>query len=343
MRSFLIDTAYRLAQASGINAVVRARQTSNSLLILCYHSVVADRHWDDRFFYRNTVAAEDFQKQLEWIGKVFRPASLAELLDHLNGAKRLPRRSVVITFDDGYRNNLTIAAPILQKLGVPALVSVATDYIGTDRILWSDEVNRRVYFWPRPTLPMPDSESGIETAPMPATRQGREELASAVRRRAKKFDQTQRDRYLDTLRQEPCPALDGASKELLGFMTWEEVRQLTRRGIDVGSHSATHPILSRVLEARLDWELRASKERIEKELGRKCRAITYPNGGKDDVTEGVLTAAARAGYEVGFALNNRFADLRGNRLAIERINVPGQTPLAVFQCWASGLRSRLRL
>jgi peptidoglycan/xylan/chitin deacetylase (PgdA/CDA1 family) len=339
VRKFLIAAAHRAGQVAGINRALVRGMGPNSLLVLCYHGVVAERHEEDSFLYRNTVAAEDFRKQLEWLAREFHPVALADLVNHLDGRLTLGRRPLLITFDDGYRNNLTIAAPILRSLGIPATVGLATGYIGKHEMLWPDEVNTRVYYWPRSTVPLPGSAEQTETASVPGDAAGREKLASVVRKRVKELDEPARDRYLEVIRQERCAALENMDDELFGFLTWDEVRRLSALGVEIGSHSVTHPILSRIPEERIRTEFHESKNRIQRELGTPCVAITYPNGSRADVNDRVLQAAQQAGYRVGFTLNNRRANLLGPRLAVERINAPGQVNLAVFQCWASGLRS----
>jgi peptidoglycan/xylan/chitin deacetylase (PgdA/CDA1 family) len=88
----------------------------------------------------------------------------------------------------------------------------------------------------------------------------------------------------------------------LTTMTWDQLRDLVDRNVEIGSHTLSHPHLTELSDAELDRELRESRERIETELGRRCLFVAYPYGDDD---ERVHRAARAAGYEAGFAAPGR--------------------------------------
>jgi len=90
-----------------------------------------------------------------------------------------------------------------------------------------------------------------------------------------------------------------ARPEELRTMTWDELRSLAERGLEIGSHTVSHPHLTALSDAELEHELRSSKQRLEDELGAPCRVFAYPFGDCDDR---VRTAARAAGYEAAFGL-----------------------------------------
>src|ERR1019366_3606901 len=106
------------------------------LLIVTYHGVITAPK--DPLGY--AVHVTEFEQQIAILSRYFRPISLTDLVGAVEKNKKLPDRAVLVTFDDGYRNNLTHASPILRRHGVPAVIHVATGYIGTDRILWVEEI-----------------------------------------------------------------------------------------------------------------------------------------------------------------------------------------------------------
>jgi peptidoglycan/xylan/chitin deacetylase (PgdA/CDA1 family) len=105
------------------------------------------------------------------------------------------------------------------------------------------------------------------------------------------------------------------SPDGLRTMTWDQLRELVERGVEVASHTCTHPHLPRLDDDELDRELRASRERLEEELGRPCPYVAYPYG---DTDQRVGAAARRAGYDAGFALGPR---RRGDRYAVPRADL----------------------
>jgi peptidoglycan/xylan/chitin deacetylase (PgdA/CDA1 family) len=100
----------------------------------------------------------------------------------------------------------------------------------------------------------------------------------------------------------------------LRTMPWEGLRTLAGMGVEVGSHTVTHPHLTRLPEAELARELRESKQRIEDELGRSCPLLAYPYGEHD---ERVRAAAQDAGYEAAFALR----EPPGDPFALPRVDL----------------------
>jgi peptidoglycan/xylan/chitin deacetylase (PgdA/CDA1 family) len=330
----LKSLALSLTKVSGVQLCLRWL-LRRRLLVLCYHGVLAKSQQGR--LYRNTVGADEFDQQMADLVRYFKPVTATEVLQSITGEGELPERAVLVTFDDGYRNNLEVAAPILERHGVPALFSVTTDYIGTDAILWPTEVELRVLHWPRATLPLPDGS----VVDLP-TVEGRVPLSERVRRACKALPNGERREYMATLRGENLPSAVTQDGELLAFLDWDEVRELDRRGFAIASHTVTHPILSRVEAGELDAELAGSKARIEQELGQECPFFVYPNGGAEDVTAQVVEAVRRAGYQVAFTLREQVNSKTPPPFEFDRVGIAGQAPVSVFHSRVSHLYSLLK-
>lgn len=337
IRTFSRNLVYRVAERVGINSFLQRRRPNNRLLVLCYHGVVSGAAERDTFLYRNTVSEREFTAHLDLLCRSYTPVSLRDVLGHFDGSSQLKPNSVLITFDDGLANNLRYAAPILLRYGVPAAFAVATGYIDTAYMLWADEVNTRVWFWRGSPLPLPN---GTVLSGMPESYEERVALTTKIRSAAKALSSKERNSYLDRLRQQPCPAVDNADSELFGFMSWDQVRKLSSYGFDIGSHTVTHPILSQCPTPLIEREFLSSKDAVEKETGKPCTFIAYPNGTYADVNSSTVACARSTGYQLGFVLNNRFAETDQDPLALERLNVAGHQPLTVFQATISGLHGR---
>jgi peptidoglycan/xylan/chitin deacetylase (PgdA/CDA1 family) len=143
--------------------------------------------------------------------------------------------------------------------------------------------------------------------------------------------------YLDLLRAGGECHVDDSGHELHDFLSWDEVRELDRRGFAIGSHTVEHPILTKLPHERLRQELRESKAAIERELHRPCDSIAYPNGGPDDVSPEVFGAAAEAGFRVGFTLVGAANSPRIEPLAIDRVCVVRELSNDAFHARLSGV------
>jgi peptidoglycan/xylan/chitin deacetylase (PgdA/CDA1 family) len=319
---------FTLCQYSGVNWLCRQR-LRHQLLVLCYHGVISNPR-KDPFGYGNTVHRKEFQQQLEYLTRHFRPVSARDVVAARYGGQPLPESAVLVTFDDGYRNNFTQAAEILLQVGVPCVFHVSTGYIGTNRILWTDEIVGRILKWPSSTLPLP----GGGTKRLSAQETDRRVQAWRIKEGCKKIPVQQLEAYLNLLRQAtPNPESDD---ELHAFMNWEQVRKLHQQGFEIGSHTIEHPILTQIPAERLQIELTASKERIEKEIRSPCTCIAYPNGGPNDVSSTVCDAARTAGYKLGFTVAERPSGPE-DALAISRLCIQGHLPPSVFPFRVNGV------
>ena len=115
---------------------LRRRFTSRTPLALLYHRVT-ELPLDPQLL---CVSPKHFGEHLDVLATEFQPLSLLEFIERL-GCGRLPSRAVVVTFDDGYEDNLSNAKPILDRYGVPATVFVTTGYMGENREFWWDDWN----------------------------------------------------------------------------------------------------------------------------------------------------------------------------------------------------------
>jgi len=312
----------------GVNTAARTRMRRH-LLVLAYHGVVAKRQ-KDHLRYGTTVSAAEFDQHLTELRKHFHPIGQAELTAWYEGQTTLPDNAVLTTFDDGYRNNLTLAAPILKSHGIPCIFHVATGYIGTPRMLWTTELPLRVQRWPYTFVPAPDGK-----LPMPRKEGDRRQLAYRLKEQCKRLSWEALQQYLDRLRQ-PEMELE-EDPDLYRFMTWDEVRELRAQGFAIGSHTVEHPILSQVSSEQLQFELMESKRRIERETGSPCEALAYPNGDPDSISQAAVNTARQAGYHLGFTVIEQFTAKPVNALAVNRICVMGHLPVSSFLYRVSGV------
>src|ERR1700681_2214489 len=129
LRRLAKTIVFRSASSSGLTKALIRRESAKGILILCYHGVVPDSH-SGEFLYRNTVSIREFSNHLEFLSRRFHFISPNDLTAAAIEGKPLPERPAMNSFDDGYRNNLLYAAPVLRKFGISSLFSVVTGLIG---------------------------------------------------------------------------------------------------------------------------------------------------------------------------------------------------------------------
>lgn len=159
-------------------------------------------------------------------------------------------------------------------------------------MLWPIELDAMILSWPDSTLPAPGGEDELRLS---KSVQERIIVAETVRAICKRIPDQQRRKYLAQLRSSAPLKTSVLDSNLVGFMSWDDARDLLQRGFAFGSDSIDHPVLTTISPEELERQLRGSKAVIEEELRTPCCFITYPNGGRQDFSAEVIRAAQKAG------------------------------------------------
>jgi len=116
-------------------------------LIITYHGILPGK--SDVYTDRNCVDAAMFDRQMAFMSRHYNVVPLPDIVEWLSSARKLPRYTAAITFDDGFRNNFTVALPVLKKYRLPATVFLATGFVySMDRVLWTVRVDRLLHQGP---------------------------------------------------------------------------------------------------------------------------------------------------------------------------------------------------
>jgi len=290
----------RIARATyDLNCLaVRLLPQRQHLIVLTYHRVgsAADLWPETTGLAECTL--EQFEAQMAWVRQYCRPVTLAEVQSIVAGAP-CPSRAVLVTFDDGYREDLRRAAPCLRRTGIRPVVFLPTGYIGTRRRFWWDRVGVCIQTTVRPRLVArlgPGLDLPLDTAA------ARGAAVDAVIELLKPLPADEQEGWLATLERELGVASTAEAERPI-VLDWDEVRELL--GVyDFGAHTVSHPMLSRIDAATARDELARSKAAIEEQLGVGCPAFAIPYGGAEDYTAEALPIAAEVGFSLVFSFES---------------------------------------
>jgi peptidoglycan/xylan/chitin deacetylase (PgdA/CDA1 family) len=255
---------------------------------------------------------------MRWVARRFQVVSLKEVLRNISPDGRFSssRPQVLITFDDGYRDNLTHAAPVLRELGMPATLFATSGFIDGvipwwDRVAWILNQSRRgTIALDRPervTLSLDDRPKALTTLIEAYIRAGWAASDADLNHLAERAEVDE-------------SAMRPEARQL--FLDWDQLRTLHDAGWSIGAHTVTHRRLTSLDEKEQRHELIASKTRLEHILGCAISTLAYPFGGTDAFDEVTRRVARDAGYRAAFAL--RPALVRPGPIdawAIPRLNV----------------------
>jgi peptidoglycan/xylan/chitin deacetylase (PgdA/CDA1 family) len=285
---------------------LRSRFTGGAL-ILGYHRIT-EPAWDP---YELCVAPRRFAQQLEILRNQANPIALPALVRAL-AEGNLPPRAVAVTFDDGYADVLTHAKPLLERYRIPATVFVTTDYLG--REFWWDELARLL----SPPTPVPTELSlvvGKTLIEWPQGRTGcgdpRTALLLALCDRLRPLSEADRLQAMTQIRACLTPSPDNVSTAPR-TMTADEVLELCADGlVEIGSHTATHPVLAALPSAEQRREIHRSKAYLEELIQRPVASFSYPNGSTSAQTSAMVreagfSCACTSEWDVAGAGTDRF-------------------------------------
>jgi peptidoglycan/xylan/chitin deacetylase (PgdA/CDA1 family) len=300
------DALLGLARMSGTFALFRA-MNRRRVLVLTYH------RFSDAPRAGRTSAA-NLAAQLDYLSSHYTVLPLSTIENRLRERRPLPPSTAAITIDDGYSDFYETAWPALRRRHMAATVFVVTDFVDRKRWIWTDKLPFLLSQMPAGELAVDVagwSISGALTGESP-----RRQLASRINGILKDQPDGVKDRLIDRIAAQCLVNLPAEPPGDSESCTWDQLREMESSGIEIGSHTVTHPMLTRVTPDRLRRELEQSRGRLEDMLGHPVTLFCYPNGAYDRT---VRDAVARAGYRFAVTSDDGLNDVTIDPLAIRRI------------------------
>ena len=271
----------------------RRQLTRSQVAILIYHRVCPQ----DESGHLRSTAPDDFAKQIKYFRQHYEILSLESLSDYLRSGKRLPQKAIVITFDDGYKDNYLYAYPVLKTYDIPATVFLTTGYIGSDKLFWWDELTYALYHTSAGKI----SINGLMEFNLSSEKE-REKVSQQIIDKLKKLPEKVKDSLLDELRSR-LDVITPLSLRQNTLLDWDEIREMSNNSsVLFGAHSVNHPILTNIPLDEARREIVQSKHLLEREIGRDVTAFSYPNG---FYNSDIMQIVQESGFSCAVALTPR--------------------------------------
>jgi peptidoglycan/xylan/chitin deacetylase (PgdA/CDA1 family) len=307
------------------------RLSGPSLIVLNYHRIRRSDEPGQIPFEEGVFgpSAVEFEQQMEWLSRNTELLTEGEVIERLANGKKFGWPSALLTFDDGYVDNYETAFPILRKLAIPAIFFIPTGLVTSRRLGWWDIVAYLVKRSTKASISVGSEEISLD------------DRNAAIRRLCAKFKQPRAGEAQCSVAaiadacDVPVPGVEIQGREL---MTWEQIREVSRHGIAIGSHTHNHPVLSTLGRDGQREELRTSKQILEGALGERVRSVAYPFGGSPHYGPDSQSLASECGYELGFSFRsgaNRARDL--DRYGLRRFKAPEDFDLMVASLLLPGV------
>lgn len=314
-----------------------------TLCVLTYHRVASPEAIypsDPRLV---SATPEMFVKHMEHLARYYHVVDMSTVLDAVVSSATLPRRAVLITFDDAYPDFLEHAWPTLRKFDLPATLFVPTSFPGQQESeFWWDRLYAAVITTKESRLVAPDLGQFTLNS-----QQSREHCVRVLQNYVKSLPHNNAMAWVDDI----CERLVSQKSMTSGTLSWGELKLLSNEGVTICAHSRTHPLMTRINYDQVQEEVAGSLKDLEDNLGNVLPVFCYPAGAYNKT---VCQIARDNGILLGFSVtlgHNRINSC--DPLTLKRINITKRTNPIVLSgrlsrigiyadIWRNNLKQRLR-
>lgn len=307
---------HRTGLRQALRTVRRVQSGGRRIVVVGYHRVVEDFTGElQRSIPGTLVSRETFRRQLEEAHQAgFELASLPDALDVMAGRRRAARDLFVVTFDDGYRDVYDNAFPVLKSLGIPAVMYLASGYVGTDRHFAHDRLFRLARIaQERRFRPLYEALPGETSLLLEPVLRGAP-VSAALDDFISRVPGGKLEQIISGLGQQlgvsPDESMSGCA-----VMGWDEARAMAAAGITLGAHTVHHTVLTLESPERAGEELARSRAQIERETGVPVLDFAYCNGWYSDALVALLV---RHGFRSAITTEDRVNRVGGDPYTLKR-------------------------
>ncbi len=298
----------------------------NELIVLMYHRVTP-RARTKYHPYLVSASTAAFEQQMEYITRHCKVLSIGQLITYRDSGAPLPKNSVMVTFDDGYRDNYDFAFPILKKYKIPAVISLTTAFVDGTMMFWWDKLG-----W----IIQHTKARAIRIGSTRVSLHNKTHTILVLDDVLKQMKESRRTKILDELARDlkitpPNPG------EL--SLSWQQVQEMHSEGIEFAGHTVHHTILSKVDFPTAKREIDESLRTIERNIGTKVRVFVYPNGQRNDMNDRIHAYLAEKRME--FVLTGLYGPNEDATFLLKRIGMEAVDDMRMFKIKLAGFGASL--
>lgn len=322
VRRHLAPAVKTLLLRAGGYRTIRTLAPSRQIAVLRYHAVCGP----EGYAYADPgicVSPAAFEAHIAYLASQYSVLPLPEAVSRIKLGKRLPANAVAITFDDGYADNLE-AARVLNRYGVVGTFYLTANCLADGDPFWPTEIKTLVARLSEPavTITIPREQ----TLPL-ATKTDRYKAIKTLSRLCK----GNRIPVREALREQLRELASAPTAPTPTMLTWEQVGEMVRLGMDVGGHTLTHANLPSAGPDDAWREIDGCRRVLRERLGVEVSQFSYPNGGAEHYHDEQLhRMAERAGFTGAATSSNGFASLASDPYAMERVEIEERLEDLVF-------------
>lgn len=295
------QTIISLAKAAGVFNLAKF-SVRNMPVILMYHRFSKTR-------FERVMDINYFEQQIGTLKRKFNIASMSELIDCKKKGNQLPANSVIITIDDGYSDFYDIAFPVLKKYQVPAILYATHNFVDGTSWMWPDKIEYIVHTTSKSLYSL--NENGINIQAIFNSDSDRSQAWNDIADYCLTLSEQQKNEYINQLSQELDVNIPETAPDQYRAVSWDNIKEMSVHGIEIGGHTMTHPKLTQAAETDLDVEIAKSRELLQSATQQEINSFAYPNGTRQDFDDNIKQKVREAGYAnavVGYHDGDLYSD-----------------------------------
>ena len=240
--------------------------------IFLFHGIIRRQVSAIRNYNRKHIRLDEFVDLMRRLRGAGTPISIDDFLG--GGGSALPDNAFVVTFDDGFENNLALAAPVLEELGIPAIFYITSDFVTYNQMSWIDRIDEAVDRTPKGSVRLPWGTFEFESP------DSKIEVLEVIRNRAKADPAISFDDFASEIQDQlGVGQIRSGEGELDKKLTWTQVRELADGpGFTIGGHTQTHAVLAHLDDSALDFEIGGHLSILKRNADIETGHFAYPDG-----------------------------------------------------------------
>tara|TARA_E500000178_G_C17023515_1_gene756745 strand:- start:1822 stop:2748 length:927 start_codon:yes stop_codon:yes gene_type:complete len=264
------------------------------LLILLYHGVTDVVSNGIENYSRKHLDFKLFQNQMRLLKSKYNVISMDDVFYMKRNNLKFPKRSVAITFDDGFENNYSIAAPILDKFKVPATFYICANIVNSETMFWVDKIEDCINR--TKTKQIIISLGGRKKIFKLDTYKKKIKCVEIIKNYCKKIKVKQKDRIINDLINRTFVLPKITTSKNYEKLKWNQVKKMYKNSLfTIGSHSLNHEILSMQNKEQMKKDVSKSLQIFNKKLNTEIRHFSYPEGQKNHYNEYIIKFLKKSG------------------------------------------------
>jgi peptidoglycan/xylan/chitin deacetylase (PgdA/CDA1 family) len=259
--------------------------------ILLYHSI-SSLDQKTPLLHHKVVSAtpETFEMQISYLQRKYHIISLAEYISMVKSGLPVPKRCVVVTFDDGYQDNYTYAYPILKAHAAVAAIFICPELIDTQQPLWTNTLARSIY---RSKLSSLNIE-GLGSYDLATLDKKTDAVDKIINKIMALTHESKQETVAHILKELEVESHTARSEQ--EYLSWQQIRAMAKDGMSFGAHTLSHINLTKISSQDACGEITESKQRIAAKLDKPVEAFAYPFGGTDSFNRQIAAMVKDAGF-----------------------------------------------